>query len=284
MPADLCILAPGLLGSSVARAARARGTAGRVAVWARRPETRLALEREGWCDAVFATAAEAARGAAVVVACAPVDAIPALVAEIAPALADGALVTDVGSVKGELCRLCAQAVPERAAFVGAHPMAGSEKTGHEHGNADLFVGRTCFVTPLRGAEQAPAVERCTRFWAGLGAEVVTLDPDAHDEIVAHISHLPHLLAALLCEGLARRDPSWQLHAGNGLRDMTRIAAGDPQLWRAIVAMNRHEILRAVTGFQEQLDVLRAALANGDDLAVRRILETARVWRSTLPVR
>jgi prephenate dehydrogenase len=202
---------------------------------------------------------------------------------IAPALRPGALVTDVGSVKGDLCRACVQALGEHGTFVGAHPMAGSEKTGHEHGTADLFERRTCFVTPLGGT--APeAVERCVRFWHGLGAETITLDPDRHDEIVAHISHLPHLLAALLCVSLAQRDPSWQLHAGNGLRDVTRIASGDPLLWRSIVAMNRHEILRAVNAFQDQLDVLRAALANGDDLTVRRLLETGRAWRATLPPR
>ena len=148
-PAQLTILAPGLLGASVARAARARGAAKRIVLWARRPEIRLELGQQAWCDAVADTPENAVRDASLVVIAAPVDRIVALAQQIAPALPAGAIVTDVGSVKGDIARLGHAALaPTRHHFVGAHPMAGSEKTGWEHGTDTLFAQRTCFVTPL----------------------------------------------------------------------------------------------------------------------------------------
>ncbi|MEY4087747.1 MAG: hypothetical protein RJB55_18, partial [Verrucomicrobiota bacterium] len=142
--AQLAILAPGLLGGSVARAARARGAADRIVIWARRPETRDALRGQPWVDVVAATPAEAVRDAELVVIAAPVDRIVPLAREIAPALRPGAVVTDVGSVKGPICAPSAEAIAPHAHFVGSHPMAGSEKTGWEHGSAELFSGRPCF--------------------------------------------------------------------------------------------------------------------------------------------
>src|SRR5262245_42558351 len=126
-------------------AARHYGAARRITVWARRPEVRLKLKDQPWCDATAGTPEEAVREASLVVVCAPVDQIVALVRQVAPALPAGAIVTDVGSVKGEICRQAAIALAGRAPFVGSHPMAGSEKTGWEHGRADLFVRRTVFV-------------------------------------------------------------------------------------------------------------------------------------------
>ena len=223
------------------------GAARRIVLWARRPDVRLALRGQPWCDAVADTPEEAVREASLVVIAAPVDRIAALTQLIAPALPDGAIVTDVGSVKGEIARQGAAALGTRAHFVGAHPMAGSEKTGWEHGTARLFEHRTCFVTPL-STSHAPAVETVVGFWHTLGAEVVTLDADAHDEIVAHISHLPQVIASSLCAFLAQKNPAWRNYAGGGLRDTTRIAASEAQLWRSILEQNRDEVLRALRQF------------------------------------
>lgn len=156
-------------------------------------------------------------------------------------------------------------------------MAGSEKTGWEHGRDNLFEGTTCFVTPVSGTDDR-AVAKVVRFWNDLGAEVVTLDPDRHDEIVAHISHLPQLLASSLCSFLAARDPSWRNFAGGGLRDTTRIAASDPKLWRTILEENRDEVLRALRHFQDELQGLQAALANRDFIEVAARLERGRAYR------
>jgi len=282
---QLTILAPGLLGASVAMAARRFGAARRIVVWARRPEVRVQLEALPWCDTVCATPEEAARGASLVVICAPVEHIPTLAAAIRPHLPAGAVVTDVGSVKGELCRRTSADYPPvdgAPVFIGSHPMAGSEKTGHEAGSAELFQGRVCFVTPL--ADTPPsATEGLVRFWHTLGCEVVSMHPDRHDEIVAHVSHLPHLAAACLCALLAGKNPDWRNLAGPGLRDTTRVASGDPKLWRGILDANRDEVLRALRAYQDELQALHAALANRNDLELVAILERSKAWRDKLRV-
>lgn len=278
--AQLTILAPGLLGGSVARAARARGVASRIVLWARRPETRLELAEQPWCDATADTPEEAVRGASVVVIASPVDRIVPLIEQVAPALSPGALVTDVGSVKGEISRLGAAALGRtgHAHFVGAHPMAGSEKTGWEHSTATLFERRTCFVTPLPGTD-AQAISTAVKFWRDLGSEVVSVDPDQHDEIVAHISHLPQVVASSLCSFLAQKDHAWRNYSGGGLRDTTRIAGSDPHLWRTIIEQNRDEILRALREFEDELHGFQTALANRDYVEVVARMERGRAYRS-----
>ncbi len=276
----IAILAPGLLGASVALAAKARGQARTVSVWARRPETRLQIGGLNWCDSVSDRPADAVKGAELVVVCAPVESIVPLVRECAPGLSPGAIVTDVGSVKSLICRQGRGAVPEGVTFIGSHPMAGSEKTGHEHATENLFDNRACFVTATPDTPPE-TVDTLARFWHGLGARVATATPEEHDEIVANVSHLPHALAAMLCVHLSERPAKWKALAGNGLRDTTRIASGSPDLWREIFSQNREEVLRALNGVDHQLQLLRSALANGDDWAVRDLLARGKAHRDSL---
>ena len=278
----LTILAPGLLGGSVARAAHTRRVAKRIVIWARRAEVRLELASQPWCQEVADSPAAAVTGAQVIVIASPVDHIVPLAREIAPALSTGAIVTDVGSVKGEISRLGHAALGGRAHFVGSHPMAGSEKTGWQHSTETLFDGRTCFVTPLADTDENAAAT-VVKFWRALGGEPVSVSPDQHDEIVAHISHLPQMIASSLCAFLARKDPRWRNFAGGGLRDTTRIAGSDPQLWRTIIEQNRDEILRALREYQDELHAFQIALANRDytELTVR--LERGRAYRSEFRV-
>jgi cyclohexadieny/prephenate dehydrogenase len=275
--AQLAVLAPGLLGGSVARAARARGVAKRIVIWTRRPETRLKLRDQPWCDAAVDTLAEAVRDTDLVMIAAPVDRIIPLCEQIAPDIKQGAIVTDVGSVKGDIARLGAKALGNRAHFVGSHPMAGSEKTGWEHSSAELFHRRTCFVTPLPETD-ARAVDAVVEFWRELGGDPVTIDPDGHDEIVAHISHLPQVIATSLCSFLAKKNPAWRNFAGGGLRDTTRIAASDAQIWRSILEQNRDEVLRALRQFEDELHSFQIALANRDYLEVVARLEKGKAYR------
>jgi len=281
--AQLTILAPGLLGGSVARAARARQAAQRIVVWARRPETRLQLRDQPWCDAVASTPEEAVHGANLVVIASLVDMIIPLAKQIAPVIPPHAVVTDVGSVKGEIARLGGVALAPRAHFVGSHPMAGSEKTGWENSTETLFEHRTCFVTP-RPETDAAAVETVAAFWHALGAEVVTVGPDEHDEIVAHISHLPQVIASSLCAFLAQKNPAWRNYAGGGLRDTTRIAASDPHLWRTILEQNRDEVLRALRQFEEELHQFQIALSNRDWLEVVTRMERGKAYRDAFKPR
>jgi len=274
---SLTILAPGLLGGSAALAARARSVASRIELWARRPEVRLALREQPWCDNVADTPEQAVLEADIVLIAAPVDRIVALVEQISSHVKPGAVVTDVGSVKGEISRLGHAALGTRAHFVGSHPMAGSEKTGWENGSATLFQSRTCFVTPLNETH-APAVDQVVRFWRDLGGEPVTVSPDEHDEIVAYISHLPQILASSLCAMLAQKNPAWRNYAGGGLRDTTRIAGSNPELWRTILEQNRDEVLRALGTYEDELHAFKTALANRDYPEIITRLDRGRDYR------
>lgn len=274
---QLTIIAPGLLGASVARAARERSLARHITIWARRPEVRLQIAAQPWCDDAPTALADAVIDANLVIIASPVTHIVPLATEIAPHLRRDTIVTDVGSVKGEICRLGHAALLGQAHFIGSHPMAGSEKTGWEHGHAELFVKRTCFVTP-QPETNAAALETVVRFWRDLGSEVVTVTPDQHDEIVAHISHLPQVLASSLCSFLHRKDHAWRNYAGGGLRDTTRIAGSDPQLWRSILEQNRDEVLRALREFQDELQAFQAALANRDYHEVAARIERGQAYR------
>ena len=274
---QLTILAPGLLGGSVAMAAREQGAARKIVVWARRPEVRGQLSKQSWCDVAAETPEDAVRSASLVVLAAPVERIISLAQQIGPVLPTGAIVTDVGSVKGELCRLCQAATPKGAHFIGSHPMAGSQKTGWENGSPELFRGRVCFVTPFEHSD-TQAAHRVSEFWQQLGGLVTTVSPDQHDEIVAHISHLPQAVATTLCTFLAQRTPTWRNYAGGGLRDTTRIAASDATMWLEIFRQNRDEVLRAMRAFQDELQGMYAAIANRDWPEVQARMERGKAYR------
>ena len=274
---QLTVLAPGLLGGSVAMAAQGRGVARKIVVWARRPETRLKLREQSWCSAAPDTAEAAVAEANLVVIAAPVDKIIDLTQQIATALPPNCVVTDVGSVKAHLSRRCHAVMPAGRFFVGSHPMAGSQKTGWENGSAELFEKRVCFVTPLPETN-LQSVALVAKFWSDLGSEVATLSADEHDEIVAHISHLPQAIATSLCSFLAQKTQGWRNFAGGGLRDTTRIAASDATMWVEIFQQNRDEVLRALRSFQDELQGMYSAIANRDWTEVRSRLEKGKVYR------
>ncbi len=283
----LAILAPGLLGASVAKAARARNAARHITLWARRPETRANLRAQSWVDAVAETPDDAVREADLVVLAAPVEKIIELAALISPALKPGAIVTDVGSVKTRVCRECSAAMPAHALFIGSHPMAGSAKTGWENATDDLFIGRTAFVTQPSANITAGAlalgmkIASVCDFWSDLGANPVIVTPEQHDEIVAHISHLPQTLATTLAAFLGAKNSDWREFAGNGLRDTTRIAASDANMWIEIFQQNRAEILRALESYETELATVRAAFAAGDWPLLRARLEAGKKFRDSL---
>lgn len=274
------ILGPGLLGASLMQALREHNLAQHLATWSRRPETRLKCENQPWCDAVYAQPEDAAREADLIVICSPVEHIVPLLERIAPAIPPGCLITDVGSTKSLVCRHATAATPEHAHFVGSHPMVGSEKTGLEHAHPSLFERGACFVTPIPGADEQ-AIEKTTRLWHSLGMNVTTASPEHHDEIVAHISHLPHFLATTLCNTLARQNPDWRHFSGAGLRDTTRVASGDPAMWKAIALHNKDEILRAIDHFEHQLQHLRACLHDERWFELTHLLESGKNYRDTL---
>jgi len=278
---QITILGPGLLGASIAMAVKERGLAARVVTWSRRPESRAKCLDQSWCDAVLDSAKEAVVGSDLVVICTPVQTIVPLLVEIRPTLAADALVTDVGSTKSLICREAHNALEGHSAtFLGAHPMAGSEQAGMDYAQSDLFENAACILTPLEKAS-AEAITKLSVFWDALGMTVSTVSPEKHDEIVAHVSHLPHLLASTLCGYLSTQDSTWRTLAGAGLRDTTRVASGDPQLWKQILEQNSDEVLRAIEGFEQQLHHLKTSLLNQNSLGVIAQLECGKTYRDQL---
>jgi len=269
----LAIVGLGLLGGSVAAAARARGLVSHVVGAARRPgPLRHALDA-GLVDAV-ATPVDAVVGADLVVLGTPVGSMARVVAEVAPRLSAGCLVTDVGSVKASVVETLPGLLPQGVEFVGSHPMAGSHLRGPEHARADLFEGASCVVTPRAGQDPA-AVLRIEAFWRALGARVTRRAPAEHDEHVAWVSHLPHLLAFAFADALSAAPTEVGELAGGGFRDFTRIAQSDAELWGEILSLNGKALSGPLNHFSASLAGLARVLEEGDSESLERRLQTAR---------
>ena len=274
---QITILGTGLLGASLALTMKKRELCQRVHSWSRRAETRAQAMQADWCDAVFDQASAACEGSNLVVICTPVETIVPLIEQIAPSLGPEALVTDVGSTKNLISR---EAQGIAANFIGSHPMAGSERTGMSHASHNLFAGAACFITPLDSDHDSQVV-RLKNLWQAIGMRVIATDPAKHDKIVAHISHLPHLLASTLCGYLEGMDADWKSLAGGGLRDTTRVAAGNPTLWKQILEQNREEVLRAIDGFEGELKALKGTLLDKKTPELIAHLERGKLFRDSL---
>jgi cyclohexadieny/prephenate dehydrogenase len=266
----LALIGIGLIGSSIARAARAANAVGAIVATARSEATRRRVAELGIVDEVAETNAAAVAGADLVIACIPVGQSGAVAAEIGPHLAPGAVVSDVGSVKGAVVRDMSPHLPRHVHFVPAHPVAGTEHSGPDAGFAELFVNRWCILTPAADTDPK-AVERLTKFWAALGANVETMSADHHDLVLAITSHVPHLIAYTIV-GTAddlqavTRSEVIKFSAG-GFRDFTRIAASDPTMWRDVFLANRDAVLEMLGRFNEDVAALARAIrwADGEQL-------------------
>jgi prephenate dehydrogenase len=241
---------------------------------------RTKLERAVQLGAIDTFTTDLSRGVAesgLVVVCTPVDRITATILEAANAVRPGTLFTDGGSTKGNILAELGDQLPASVSFVPAHPLAGSEKTGAEHGRADLFVNRVTVLTPTRGTG-AIAIEKVTAFWRGLGSRVVSMTPADHDRALATTSHLPHAVAA----GVAGVTPSeWLSLTAGGFRDVTRIAGGDPHLWAAIFEANRAAVLAALSQFTTRMNEFRRLLEAGDGDGLARWLSDGKQVRDAL---
>ncbi len=274
---NLAILGPGLLGGSIALAARARGGA-RVAMWARREEAVAEVAALGVADRVSTDLASIVADASLVVLCVPVGVMPELARQIAGAIPAGAIITDVGSVKASVCAELGAIFRGRGRFVGSHPMAGSEQTGIGAARADLFADAVAIVTP-DGASDPEAVASVVDFWAGLGSRVRQVAPDEHDRIVALVSHLPHLLAAALVNAVAAENPGAFEYCGPGFRDTTRVAGGPPEMWAEILGTNRVAVRDAAEALIEKLREIATLLDR--DRPMTEFLTQAKAQRDRL---
>jgi len=278
---ELAIVGVGLLGGSVAKAARAGRLARRlVGIGRDAGRLRPALE-DGTLDAVTTDLAEGVRGADFVLLAAPVLAIEGLLEQVGRAAPNGAVVTDVGSTKRNIVRAAERLYAGRPlAFVGSHPLAGSEQSGYKVARVDLFQGATVVVTPTEATELT-ALKRTTEFWEALGARVTSLDPETHDRTVAAISHLPHLVACALVDGARRVEPAALELAARGFRDTTRIAAGDPDMWTEIFLANRDALSASVAAFREALADLERVIAAGATDELHAVLARIKAMREGL---
>ena len=266
----LALIGVGLIGSSIARAARAQGVVRSIAATARSAATRRRVAELGLADQVAETNAAAVEGADLVIVCIPVGTCAEVAREIGPHLMAGATVSDVGSVKGSVVRDMAPHLPAGVHFVPAHPVAGTEYSGPDAGFAELFVNRWCILTPPADADQQ-AVDRLKAFWRALGANVERMAPEHHDLVLAVTSHLPHLIAYTIvgtADELAQvtRQEVLQFSAG-GFRDFTRIAASDPTMWRDVFLANKDAVLEMLGRFNEDVSALTRAIRRGDGEAL-----------------
>jgi cyclohexadieny/prephenate dehydrogenase len=266
----LALIGVGLIGSSIARAAREQGVVRSIVATARSPQTRKRVTELGLADQVVETNAAAVEGADLVIVCIPVGACGAVAKEIGPHLAPGAIVSDVGSVKGSIVREMGPHIPKGVHFVPAHPVAGTEYSGPDAGFAELFVNRWCILTPPKGADAA-AVRKLAEFWELLGANVETMDADHHDLVLAITSHLPHLIAYTIvgtADELSEVTKSEVLQfSAGGFRDFTRIAASDPTMWRDVFLANKDAVLEMLGRFNEDISSLTKAIRKGDGQAL-----------------
>jgi prephenate dehydrogenase len=274
---SLAIVGVGLIGGSVGLAAKARTATRHVVGIGRNPETLAKAKSLGAIDEFTTDLTAGVRAADFVVFCSPVDQIARQAIEAAAHAKPGALFTDAGSTKANIVRDLESKLPAHVRFVGAHPLAGSEKQGAENARADLFDGRVCVLTPTARTDVA-AIERVSLFWQALGCVMKRLTPEEHDLALATTSHLPHFVAALLARQLPEK---WQAYAATGFRDTTRIAAGNPGLWSAIAHENALALAHTLDQFGKRIAELREAIVNQDTATLTRILTEAKKVRDAL---
>lgn len=280
----LTIVGLGLIGSSIARAARRYNLAGTIVALDRDAAVRERVAELGIADVVTGDPREGATEADLVILCVPVGAIGAAAAELAPHLKPGAIVSDVGSVKGAVVAAIRPHLPEGVALVPGHPIAGTEFSGPDAGFATLFQNRWCILTPPEGTDPA-AVERVRALWAGMGANVETMSAEHHDHVLAITSHLPHLIAYNIVGTAADLEEATQSEvikfSASGFRDFTRIAASDPTMWRDIFLNNREAVLEMLGRFNEDLSALAKAVRWGDGDALHAMFTRTRAIRRSI---
>ena len=262
----VALIGLGLIASSMFWAMKRGNLAGEVTGYARSQTTRDTARRIGLCDRVCDSIAEAVAGADLVVLCVPEGAMGAVAAEMAPHLAPGVTISDVGSVKRAVIDAVGPHLPKGVHFVPGHPLAGTEHSGPESGFAELFDNRWCLLVPVEGSD-VDAVAKLRAYWEGLGANVEEMDPDHHDLVLAVTSHAPHLIAYTMvgvADDLRRVTDSEVIqYSAAGFRDFTRIAASDPTMWRDVFLNNKDATLEILGRFTEELFALQRAIRQGD---------------------
>lgn len=280
----LALIGVGLIGSSIALAARRAGNVGHIAISTRREQTLETAKELGLGDSYSLLAQDAVKGADLVIICAPVLAYEPIMRAIVPHLEPGAILSDVGSVKQHVVDVLAPLVPQGVHLVPGHPLAGTEHSGPEAGFVELFEQRWCVLTP--GADcDADAVARLSDFWRGLGSNVELMDAQHHDLVLAITSHVPHLVAYNIVGTVADLEADTKSEvikfSASGFRDFTRIAASDPVMWRDVFLTNRDAVLEMLGRFMEDLSALQRAVRAGDGEKLEALFTRTRAIRRSV---
>jgi len=277
----VALIGIGLIGSSLARLIKRDGLAGHIVANARSQATLDKVVELGIADSVAINVADAVAGADLVIICSPLGTYPAIGAAIKDHLADGAIVSDVGSVKAMVLRELGAVLPSHVHLIPAHPVAGTEHSGPEAGFADLFDGHWCILTPGPDTD-ATAVYRVKELWRRAGMKVDLMDAEHHDLVLAVTSHLPHLIAYNIvgtADDLETVTKSEVIkYAAGGFRDFTRIAASDPVMWRDVFLNNREAVLEMLGRFTEDLTALQRAIRWSDGDALHEMFTRTRAIR------
>lgn len=280
----VALIGLGLIGSSLAHVMRREGLAGHIAGHARSAATRDKAGALGLTHSIHATAAGAVADADLVILCAPLGANAAIAAEIGPQLKPGAIVSDVGSVKGAVIRDVGPHLPAHVHFIPGHPVAGTEHSGPEAGFAELFEQRWCILTPPEGTDKA-AIERLAAFWRACGSSVEVMDAHHHDMVLAITSHIPHLIAYNIVSTAAHLEEVTESEvikfSAGGFRDFTRIAASDPVMWRDVFLSNKEAVLEMLARFSEDLAALQRAIRWGDSETLFDLFTRTRLIRRSI---
>jgi prephenate dehydrogenase len=277
---SLALIGCGHIGGSLSLSLRAAKRLKQVIGFDRDPRITERALGLGICDEVAPSIEACVAHADVVVLAIPVRALGEVCTAIAKAVRAGAIVTDVGSLKGRVVRICEDTLGGRARFVGGHPMAGTEKSGPEHAQSRLFKGRTVILTPT-GTTSAAALRFVTDMWRALDAKVVELDPEAHDHAVAALSHLPHLVAFALCGAATPEAAALAGLAGGSFTDGTRVASSAATMWTDLLIDNRAAITPLLEAFRGQLAALQKALDKRDAAGLLALIERAAATRKTI---
>ena len=262
---QMAVVGVGLIGGSLSKAVKERNLVGEILGVGRNEERLKRAKEQSIIDKYSASVDETLGEADLVVVATPVGIIVNQIREIVPFLKKGSIITDVGSVKKKLVQDVGKYIPESLHFVGGHPIAGTENSGFETSFSTLFEGRKCILTPVE-TTNPHALEKVKALWSGVGSTVVCMDGDEHDEVLAAVSHLPHIIAYSMLNSLLEREGFEETilsFAAGGFKDFTRIAASHPEMWRDIAIMNKDKLLSAIKLFQDYLDELKEAIAGED---------------------
>ena len=276
----ITILGVGLLGASFALALKENGLCRTITGYGRNRENLQRAKERNIIDSFEQDPVAACRDSDLIMLSAPVGSFLGLAKAIVPALKKGAVLTDVGSVKGKLVREIEKMMPKAVHYIGGHPIAGSDRSGIDSANAELFRNARCVITPTENSDPS-ALDIIQNLWKALGSEIVILNPEEHDRIYASVSHLPHLIAYAMVNTVAEMDRSYLDFSGKGFMDSTRIACSSEELWNDICFLNRDNLVEVLAVFQKNLYRMDQYLKTGDEASLKAEFRKARTLRENI---